>query len=798
MRKKIIAIITSMCLALTACGANQQENSPAAGEPESAASQRADGNGADGQTGEAAETADSAKINWIIEEEELPDADAAIAELIPENREILTEQWSLQKETVCRMVFFQNTDPAAPDADFFQGCCLQRLDPPYTEWKNDFIDPADWGTGEAVRPWNYRFATVENGFRLLLKGEQNYYIGTWTEEAGASADMIENDSLTEDTWANASHWQTGQDGSLFLWGFDELVHTDSHFEIIDRLKRTDGFYVDTVVENRNDGNYYLICPAEVQYNEANSSMSSSGVSMLTSDGKQTLLCSAELSSAEDRVCFLSETEGYLYQSFDIAKFSLEDGEIDLLYDFSNDPVYFDKMYQPNKPLTYMNIVNGIQDGYAGKDGSHVLLVACSDGTYQIWHMYPDDGQHADGQKQILEWATTVPGAYEQLAVSQFNRENTKYKIVFRLPDEGEDYEDFRIRIQAELAAGDGPDILSAGAAVDVDAAAKKGFLIDLTDSFTSYEEEMLASAWKLGMVEGKRYAVPYSCTVTTIATDSRLVNGQERWTLEEAMRDMEESGIDFFMAGAGEAELFFYLGLQSGTNPQMVDWSNGVSHLNSESAAELLEFAERYADDESTPDNIYAQAADKKAMTALIYLLSPENMRVTAAMFDNREVYIGFPVEDGGSGHLIQGSTLAVNQACSGQEGAIAFLEFLLSGEMQSDLSARVTRGSASGFPVSRSAMEEVYSYLQEEDFTEGKMNMSGGLEYEAAPLSEKNIRQLRELLEIARPMESGADKLFSIVDEEIGNFRSGDRSAAQVLDIVNNRAQLYLSESGY
>ena len=90
--------------------------------------------------------------------------------------------------------------------------------------------------------------------------------------------------------------------------------------------------------------------------------------------------------------------------------------------------------------------------------------------------------------------------------------------------------------------------------------------------------------------------------------------------------------------------------------------------------------------------------------------------------------------------------------------------------------------------------MEQVYRSLKEEEDLE-TVYTSNGLQYALVSLSEETIQGLRELSESARPMGDKANQLFTIVGEEVRDFRSEGKTATQVLAVVNNRAQLYLNE---
>ncbi len=795
--KRWIAVIF-FCLILTACGQNQEEKPVQTGEWEETAEQE--------EITPPEEIEDITEIDWVIEETVLPNADDAIREMLPEGSMIFTDSWYLQNESVYRIAICVNEDETASDREFFKGIFIQKMTAPYEEWVSCFVAATDWVEGEECQPWVYSGSSyaITDAFYILLRGKQGDYIGTWTEETGASAEKIESKLFTsayfDENLIHGVRWGRGKDKTYFLYSNKEYIHLDENFAVKERWERDEGTWVYAIQENPFNDKTYLVGPGEFYYEEAYASYVQSGIQIFQSEDKKVLAKSLDVHSA-NTICFISETEGYLYNDYGIAGFSLETGEIEWLYDFHEDMEYYNKMYNPNKPLVYMQILNGIQGGFARKDGSHVLLVAGADGTYQIWNMLKGEekASSSDKEKQEVELALTVSSTAIEEAVYEFNMQSAEYKIVLRTPNEGEDFDDFRTRIQAELSGGEGPDIMGAGSVIDLEAGAKKGFLLDLTEEFAEYEKDILPSVWEIGTVNGRCYSVPYSCTIRTVVADGRLVNNQTGWTLEEAMRYMEDSSVPYFMAGAGEAELFFNLGLQTGSS-RLIDWQNKTSSLNGEEALRLLEFATQYADNECEPGKAYAQAESGKAMTVLLYMGSPDDMRVAEAIFKGNETYVGFPTINGEGGHNISASGLAVNQKSPCKEGAIAFLKYLLSEEKQSDIAKGLTAGSQNGFsygfPVRKDAMELMYDYLQQEDSESVGTNMAGGVEYEKKPLSDESIEKLREIMETARPSESKLNLVMDIVMEELKGFRQEGKSAQQALDIANSRVQLFLSES--
>ena len=169
-------------------------------------------------------------------------------------------------------------------------------------------------------------------------------------------------------------------------------------------------------------------------------------------------------------------------------------------------------------------------------------------------------------------------------------------------------------------------------------------------------------------------------------------------------------------------------------------------------------------------------------------------IQIATAVFQKREVYIGFPTEDGGSGHLIYGDSFAVNQACSDVDGAVEFLKYLLSEEVQKEMAEEASKDH-SGFPVQREALEQFFDYLREEDEKPEGLSYIGEFAYQQVALTDKDIDRLREMFLTARPMGTKSQKLMSVIEEELDGYSSGSRTAKEVLDVVQNRAQLYLDE---
>lgn len=431
------------------------------------------------------------------------------------------------------------------------------------------------------------------------------------------------------------------------------------------------------------------------------------------------------------------------------------------------------------------------------DGTLMMAGAAYGQEATLWELAedPEAGQASD--KKVLQLAEMSSSTYLEKAVTGFNQQSSEYKVVLCTAQSGESLSDFRTRIQAELAAGGGPDILS-GLAVRLEAAAGKGYLLDLSEYAAPWEEAVLPSAWQLGQAEGKQYAIPYTCQVETLAASEDLVGEKTGWTRREAMDYMENSGAAYFMDMQDEVKLFQAMGLYADSKGDFVDWESGKCRLNGADAVELLEFAAKYADHESTYMNRWQTVASGETLTMQVYLNSYFTMQAVTAMYKGRESYIGFPTEDGEGRHLISGDIYAVNKACPYPEGALEFLEYLLSDEMQEKIAevAMKSRDLINDFPVQNKALEHFFTFLQQDDrkWPEDLSSYSG-FDFQMASLSDESIEKLRKVFRTARPLDSRTEEIISIVEEEMGSYLSGGKSAQEMLDVVQNRVQLYLDE---
>lgn len=476
---------------------------------------------------------------------------------------------------------------------------------------------------------------------------------------------------------------------------------------------------------------------------------------------------------------ISSKEAYLYNAGMLYKLSFEDSSYETMMEYSLDRVLGGGIME-----------NGLPILLAEKDGETVL--------------YALSQSQKDGQvtaKETVELAMWIDDLNFKELVVEFNQQNPDYEIVVTTPEGGTaEYAAWKTRLRADVSKGEGPDIIHSFL-MPLSEGVDKGYFKDVTEWFVSDRDRIWAAAWEQGEVDGRSYAVPYECIVSTLVTGEEFANGLDTWNMEQLVQAYEKSGCQAVMACAdwpwGEDSPMYMLNHMGGLGKMqtnLIDWENGISHLNEQKTAELLEFIKenQYTGAQNTEGEAIATG---KVMTCYKSINSVYSILDANALFQDREVYIGFPVESGRSGSFLSSESFLVNQATTNEEGVKAFFDYLLSDEVQGKMAREAVSGSGTAFPVDKDAFDKVREELLkavDEKYPITREVL--GYYYVEMPLTEESVEKVRILFETAVPEQDNGE-ISSILFEESKQFFTGTKTVEEVCNTMHNRVQLYLDE---
>ena len=71
-----------------------------------------------------------------------------------------------------------------------------------------------------------------------------------------------------------------------------------------------------------------------------------------------------------------------------------------------------------------------------------------------------------------------------------------------------------------------------------------------------------------------------------------------------------------------------------------------------------------------------------------------------------------------------------------------------------------------------------------------------GDWEYDYHPVTEEELATFREVLAVARPVSNTNEKIMEIINEEGAAYFSGQKSVDDVINVIQSRVQIYVSEN--
>lgn len=427
------------------------------------------------------------------------------------------------------------------------------------------------------------------------------------------------------------------------------------------------------------------------------------------------------------------------------------------------------------------------------DEREVLLLVKMDGELTFLHMKEID-EPLEKEEIVIAFATQHLALNKSIA--RFNRQNDKYYISIMLPEEGEEEDAFRRRVQLEISAGKGPDILGHDMVLEFSSYVENGYL-ECVDEVFSDPSLYLKATLEDAKLNGHFFSVPYDCTFDVIAYPTENIGERTSWTLQELMQAVENSDAEILQENLNGVSIVYKYALKDNSNTTFINWTTGESHLDEQPFMDLLAFAKAYEDNGND---------EKKAFAKTIIAFN-ELRRIKEVYRANETgvAFLGYPREEG-NGIYVNTRALYLNANSECKEGAVAFFKFLLSEEEQlkyvtydsveqmREEGLNVLVGHTKQFPVFLKAYDKMVDMELKKDM-ENLVHTDTGVIQLDILYTDEMLEQFYFILEHAQPSNFYAEAIYSIVAEELAPYFMGDISAEEAAKNLDNRVQLYLDE---
>lgn len=338
------------------------------------------------------------------------------------------------------------------------------------------------------------------------------------------------------------------------------------------------------------------------------------------------------------------------------------------------------------------------------------------------------------------------------------------------------------RLNAELAAGEGPDIIDFDTLMSRDAYAKSGFLRDMSDYF--YSEFRLDDFFILDKLNRGEalYFLPSHFTIATAFGQPSVFGDKSSWTIADYER---LSKLPQFAGDPADNRESFMTKLQESVIPRWVDLEGATCCFDNGEFAEALRFAKTLSDDpislNALPETLVAEG---DMLYCEAWIESPFEIRDIERTLGGPAAYVGFPTIDGTLGTMLFTYALTgVNVNTKNADLAWEFIRYLL---VEDDL---IYDRAWDGIPLLKDAvrykiedMLDPYAEFAGKTITvnsDGTFEVDGvhqDLTYDPTPLI----------------TESQAETLYWLIDQAEFVYQYN----AAVYNIIKNAAQRYFSDA--
>ncbi|MCM1325531.1 MAG: extracellular solute-binding protein [Bacteroidales bacterium] len=403
------------------------------------------------------------------------------------------------------------------------------------------------------------------------------------------------------------------------------------------------------------------------------------------------------------------------------------------------------------------------------------------------------------------------------AVVAFNRQSDTCHITIKDYTDGEDAHAAQAYIPEEEALQNiNIDIISADNCPDifdlyhfnVEALAGNGVFENLEPYFEQStvvkKEDFLENVVDNYTYNGILTAVPATVTLSTMMGRSDIVGEKIGWTFEE-MAEIIDKNPDIQPENFPSNQSILQICLKFGYE-DFIDWENDKADFDCEKFKNILKFAGRYpSPNEMNYD--FSERSSKKMregelLLSTAFISAFQDIQVQNYVYGG-VTFIGYPTADGSNGcDLFTTNACAIASKSKHKEEAWAFIEFLLSGEMN--------EWSEDSFPCKKDDLMKKITAVEYRKDSNGNISLSiigepllrydtvsyDGVKYEYHAVTQEEAALCIQLLETAKFDTSNDSVISRIIYEEAEGFFKNQKTVDDVAAIIQNRVQLYLDEN--
>ena len=436
-----------------------------------------------------------------------------------------------------------------------------------------------------------------------------------------------------------------------------------------------------------------------------------------------------------------------------------------------------------------------------------------------WMEYVEPSSIPD--RQVITLAMFGSDTNMLQKVISFNKSSQKYKILvtdYSTYATTEDYNAGITVLNNEIAAGKVPDIIYNTGSFDFRNYAEKGMLADFYELIKADGEVKLedycGNVFKAFETNGKLYELAHDFYVETMVGKKSIFGEDTSLTWEKMNQILTRYPDASAFQNTTTRELVLNWALRYCMD-EFVDWQKSTCNFDSVGFRSLLAFASKFPDTidyDKLYENNNAWAMQEQQFISNASLLNPltiSNMNdiknLTYGSFLEEVTPVGFPNNRGMGSSICAVGTFGISEKSVHKQTVWEFVKQFILPEQQ--MPKENDRYSRYGLPVYKPALLEMASHMTEKPFYINSESGEkvyydntvtiNGQEIVVEPATQQEAKKwLDFILSVDKKVNSAAEHLLKIVNEEAASYFNGQKSVEDVTKIIQSRMGIYISEN--
>lgn len=301
--------------------------------------------------------------------------------------------------------------------------------------------------------------------------------------------------------------------------------------------------------------------------------------------------------------------------------------------------------------------------------------------------------------------------------------------------------------------------------------------------------------------DGKLYTLPVFYAINSLVGETQYVGTKENWTFDEFISHWNDMPEGSTFVGANQKETVLNVVLSNNLN-SFIDYENAQVHFDSPDFKRMLEFCDQF---EST--NGEKGGFDYNAVSFVGQAYVSAIMAAPSFNPDNGMTYVGYPSEDNNGAYFTSADLCySINAKSSPEKQAAAwqFIRTFVTEEYQIENVIPYIEGidntdgyysSEMGFCVNKNAFDKIAEKLINKEYYSPTFK-DKEIEYDRRFPTEKDVAELRRYINSVNRWGTLVDSsVQKIIYDEISYYFNGEESLDECIDIIQNRASIWISE---